>query len=97
MHQPGSRFRLQIPAPDSGPRFRPQIPAPASHDGALGGGEVYGLDAGGQGLLQVLQDVGHRGLRRGVVQQLLEGVHLDQDHHVLQEVAFDVGRKLDRS
>lgn len=68
----------------------------ASHHGALGGGEVDGVDARGQSLLQVQQDVGadaragHGALGgRGLVQELLEAVQFDQQHHVLQEVALD--------
>lgn len=73
----------------------------ASHHGALGGGQVDGVDAGGQSLLQVEEDVGAdagagRGAlgRRGFVQKLLEGVEFDQQHHVLQEIALDESRQL---
>lgn len=74
-----------------------------SHHGALGGGEVDGVDARGQSLLQVQQDVGAearagrgalRGRGRGFVQQHLEAVEFDQQHHVLQEVALDERREL---
>lgn len=72
-----------------------------SHHGALGGGEVDRADAYGQSLLQVEEDVGvdaraGRGaLRgRGFVQQLLEAVEFNKQHHVLQEVALDESRKL---
>lgn len=72
-----------------------------SHHRALRGGEVDGVDAGGQGLLQVVEDVradagaGCRALsRKGLVQKLLEGVEFNQQHHVLQEVALDESRKL---
>ena len=65
-----------------------------SNDGPLGGGEVDGLDADGQGFLQLLQDVTAGALRGRVVQQLFEGLQLDEDHHVLQEVPLDVGRQL---
>lgn len=72
-----------------------------SHHGALGGGEVDGADAHGQILLQLLQDVrvdagaggGTLG-GRGLVQQLLEAVEFDEQHHILQEVALDEGRQL---
>lgn len=50
-----------------------------------------GLDANGQGFLQFLQDVTDGGVWGRVVQQLLERLQLYQDHHVLQEVALDVG------
>lgn len=60
-----------------------------------------GVDASGQSLLQVLEDVGAdagagRGALwgRGFVQELLEAVKLDQQHHVLQEVALDESREL---
>lgn len=60
-----------------------------------------GADAHGQSLLQLLQDVrvdagaGGGALGgRGLVQQLLEAVQLDEQHHVLQEVALDEGRQL---
>lgn len=73
----------------------------ASHHGALGGGEVDGVDARGQRLLQVVEDVGADGGAGGgalggggLVQQLLEGIQLDQQHHVLQEVALDEGGEL---
>lgn len=49
-----------------------------------------GLDADGQRLLQVLQDVAARAVWGGVVQQLLERLQLNQYDHVLQEVAHDV-------
>lgn len=75
--------------------------ATGSHHGALGGGEVDGADAYGQSLLQVLQDVGvdagagHGALRgRRFVQQLLEAVQFDKQHHVLEEVALDESREL---
>lgn len=73
----------------------------ASHHGALGGGEVDGVDASGQSLLQVVEDVGAdagagRGALggRGFVQELLEAVEFDQEHHVLQEIAFDESGEL---
>lgn len=73
----------------------------ASHHRALGGGEVDGADSHGQSFLQVLEDVGvdaragHGALGgRGLVQQLLETVQFDQQHHVLQEVALDKSREL---
>lgn len=60
-----------------------------------------GADPHGQGLLQVLEDVGvdpgagYGALGgRGLVQQLLETVQFDQQHHVLQEVALDKSREL---
>lgn len=60
-----------------------------------------GADAYGQRVLQVVEDVrvdagaGHGALRRrGLVQQLLEAVEFDQQHHVLQEVALDERRQL---
>lgn len=60
-----------------------------------------GADAYGQSLLQVLEDVGidagagHGALRgRGLVQQLLEAVEFDKQHHVLEEVALDESREL---
>ena len=65
-----------------------------SDDGSLGGGEVDGLDADRQRLLQLLQDVTAGAFWGCVVQQLFEGLQLDEDHHVLQEVALDVGRQL---
>lgn len=75
--------------------------ATASHHGALRGGEVDGVDAQSQRLLQVVEDVGadaRAGSRalcwRGFVQELLEAVELDQQHHVLQEVALDERRQL---
>lgn len=49
-----------------------------------------GLDAIGQSFLQLLEDVTAGAIRGRVVQQLLEGLQLDQHHHVLQEVALDV-------
>lgn len=67
-----------------------------SHHGALGGGEVDGVDARGQSFLQVEEDVGAdagagRGAlcRRRFVQQLLEAVEFNQQHHVLQEITLD--------
>lgn len=75
-----------------------------SHHGALGGREVDGVDAGGQRLLQLLEDVGaDAGTGRGAlgggrfVQKLLEAVQLDEQHHVLQEVALDKSRELRRT
>lgn len=72
-----------------------------SHHGALGGGEVDGADPHGQSFLQVVEDVGvdagagHRALGGwGLIQQLLETVQFDQQHHVLQEVALDKSREL---
>lgn len=72
-----------------------------SHHGALGGGEVDGVDACGQSLLQVVEDVGadagagHGALGGGrFVQELLEAIEFDQQHHVLQEVALDESRQL---
>lgn len=60
-----------------------------------------GVDARGQRLLQVQQDVrADAGARRRAlgqrrfVQQLLEAVELDQQHHVLQDVALDERREL---
>lgn len=60
-----------------------------------------GVDACGQSFLQVVEDVGadtgtgRRALgRRRFIQQLLEAVDLNQQHHVLQEVALDESRKL---
>lgn len=60
-----------------------------------------GADSHGQSFLQVLEDVGvdagaGRGALggRGLVQQLLESVQFDQQHHVLQEVALDERREL---
>lgn len=77
------------------------FPRTTSHHGALGGGEVDGVDACGQSFLQVMEDVRadagawHGALGRGgFVQQLLEAVELDQQHHVLQEIAFDKSREL---
>lgn len=73
----------------------------ASHHGALGGGEVDGVDPRGQSLLQVEEDVGaDAGAGRGalgggrLVQELLEAVEFDQQHHVLQKVALDESRQL---
>lgn len=53
-----------------------------------------GLDADGQGFLQVPQDVAAGAVGRRVVQQQLERLQLDQHDHVLQEVALDVGRQV---
>lgn len=60
-----------------------------------------GANADGQGFLQVDEDVrvdagaGRGALGgRGLVQQLLEAVELDQQHHVLQEVALDESGEL---
>lgn len=64
----------------------------SSDDGPLGGGQVDGLDADSQGFLQVLEDVTAGAVGRCVVQQLLERLQLDEDHHVFQEVAHYVGR-----
>lgn len=55
----------------------------SSDDGSLGGGQVDGLDADGQGFLQVLQDVTARAIWRCIVQQLFEWLQLNQDYHVL--------------
>lgn len=73
----------------------------ASHHRALGGGKVDGVNARGQSLLQVEEDVradagaGHGALgRRRFIQKLLEAVEFDQQHHVLQEIALDESRKL---
>lgn len=72
-----------------------------SHHGALRGGEVDGVDACGQSLLQVMEDVGadagagHGALGGGrFIQELLEAIEFDQQHHVLQEVALDERRQL---
>lgn len=72
-----------------------------SHHRALGGGEVDRADAYGQSFLQVVEDVGvdagaGRGALggRGFVQQLLEAVEFNKQHHVLQDVALDESRKL---
>lgn len=58
-------------------------------------------DAYGQSFLQVVEDVGvdagaGRGALggRGFVQQLLEAVEFNKQHHVLQDVALDESRKL---
>lgn len=48
-----------------------------SHDGALGGGQVDGLDADCQGFLQILQDVATGAVRWCVVQELLERLQLN--------------------
>lgn len=77
-------------------RGRRQTPSVQLDDGALGGGQVDGLDPGRQGFLQVLQDVAAEAVRRGVVHELFEGLQLDQHQHVLQEVALDEGRQLRR-
>lgn len=60
-----------------------------------------GVDAGGQCLLQVKEDVsadaGARGWalsRWAFIQQLLEALKFYQQHHVLQEIALDESRKL---
>lgn len=79
-----------------------RAPAPAvSHHRAFGGGEVDGVDARGQSLLQVKKDVGADAgagngalCRRRFVQKLLEAVEFNQQHHVLQEIALDKSRKL---
>lgn len=65
-----------------------------SDDGSLRGGQVDGLDADGQRLLQVLQYFTARAVWGSVVEQLFEGLQLNQDHHVLQEIALDVGRQV---
>lgn len=72
-----------------------------SHHRALGGGEVDGVDAGGQRLLQLLEDVGADARTGGgalgggrFIQKLLEAVQFDEQHHVLQEVALDKSREL---
>lgn len=62
-----------------------------SDNGSLGGGQVDGVNASGKGFLQVLQDVTARAVGRGVVQQLLEWLHLYQHYHVLQKVSLYVG------
>lgn len=62
-----------------------------SDDGTFGGGQVDRLDAQGQSFLQRLEDVTTRAVWRRVIQQLLERLQFDQDHHVLQEVALDIG------
>lgn len=49
-----------------------------SDDGPLGGGQVDGLDADGQGFLQVLQDFRGGAFRRRVIEQLFEWLQLDQ-------------------
>lgn len=84
--------------PGSGRASRERTP---SHDGALGGGEVDGSDSYGQSFLQVVEDVGaHAGAGDGAlwgrwfVQQLLEALEFNQQHHVLQEIALDESRKL---
>lgn len=55
---------------------------------------MNGADACGQGLLQVMQHVGTAVLHRGVIQQLLKRLQLNENRHVLQKVALDVRRKL---
>lgn len=62
---------------------------------------MNGVDSRGQGLLQVVEDVGADAgtgggalSGRGLIKKLLEGVEFDQQHHALQEVALDEGRKL---
>lgn len=67
---------------------------PTSDDGAFGRGQVDGPDADGQGFLQGLQDIGARAVGRRVVQQLFERLQLNEDDHVLQEEALDVGRQV---
>lgn len=62
----------------------------SSDNGPLRGRQVDGLDANGQRSFQRLQGVRAGAFRRRVVQQLFERLQLDQDHHVLQEVALDV-------
>lgn len=53
-----------------------------------------GLDADGERFLQGLQDVGARAVGGRVVQQLFEWLQLNEDDHVLQEEALDVGRQV---
>lgn len=53
-----------------------------------------GLDAKGQSFLQFLEDVAARAVGGRVVQQLLKRLQLNQDHHVLQKVALDIGSKV---
>lgn len=72
-----------------------------SHHRTLGGGKVNGADSRRQILLQLLQDVGVDAgagggalWGRGLVQQLLEAVEFNKQHHVLQKVALDEGRQL---
>ncbi len=63
-----------------------------------------GADAYGQSFLQVEEDIGvDAGAGDGAlggrrfVQQLLEAVELNQQHHVLQQIALDERRKLGRT
>lgn len=62
-----------------------------SDNGTLGGWEVDGLDASSQGFLQVPLDVTAGAIWRRVIQQLFKWLKLNQDHHVLQEVALYIG------
>lgn len=72
--------------------------AKVSDDGALGSGEMDGADPQGQGSLEVMEDVVGRAwtgaLCRNLIQQLLKVLQLNQEHHVLQEVALDEGCQL---
>lgn len=66
-----------------------------SDDGALGRGEMDGVDASGQGLFQIMEHVVGRACARALsgdlIQELLKVLQLNQEHHVLQKVAFDEG------
>lgn len=72
-----------------------------SHYRALGGGQMNGVDACCQSFLQIVKDVGADAgagcwtlSRERFIQQLLEGLKFNQQHHVLQEITFDESCKL---
>lgn len=54
---------------------------------------MNGANACGQRLLQVMQHVRTAVLHRGVIEQLFKWLKLYENRHVLQEVAFNVGRQ----
>lgn len=53
-----------------------------------------GVNPGGQRPLQGMQHVLACALHWGVIEKLLECLQFDQHHHVLQEVALNVGQEL---
>lgn len=65
-----------------------------SHHGTLGGRQVDGLNPNGQRPLQVLKHILARPFAILVIQELLECLIFNEDHHIFKEIAFTVCREL---